>query len=82
MSENELPFRATKDLDIILIIESLTKDFENSFWRYAEKVGYTYINKSSEAPQCYRFSHLILKEYPKMIELFSKNQDWLSIEND
>lgn len=82
MSENELPFRATKDLDIVLIIESLTKDFGDRFWRYVEKAGYTHINKSSGTPQCYRFSHPISTEYPKVIELFSKNQDWLTIEND
>ena len=30
MENEELPFRATKDIDIVLIVESITVDFSNN----------------------------------------------------
>ena len=32
MSEEELDFRATKDIDVVLIVENLTKEFGTQFW--------------------------------------------------
>lgn len=82
MSENDLPFRATKDIDMVLIIESLTKEFGKRFWQYVQEAEYRFINKGTGTAQFYRFSHPKSQEYPMMIELFSRKQDWLIEEFD
>lgn len=76
MSEQELDFRATKDIDMVLIVEALSKEFGEIFWKYVQDASYKYINKGTGKAEFYRFSDPKSSEYPKMIELFSKKQDW------
>lgn len=76
MSDQELDFRATKDIDMVLIVETLSKEFGEIFWKYVQDAGYQHINKSTDKAEFYRFSNPKLPNYPKMIELFSKKQDW------
>lgn len=78
MSQKNLSFRATKDIDMVLIVESLTKDFGETFWDFIKKADYQFMNKGTGLAQFYRFSHPKSKEYPSMIELFSKSQNWIS----
>lgn len=40
MESEELPFRATKDLDIVLIVESVTPEFGKAFWKYIKEAEY------------------------------------------
>lgn len=72
MDSEESSFRATKDLDIVLIVEALTPEFVSKFWQYVQTAGYQHIDKSKQKPEFYRFSKPISKEYPAMIELFSR----------
>ncbi len=72
MTEEGLDFRATKDLDLVLIIEAVDASFGRRFWNYVKQAGYEHCNKSSGVPQFYRFSHPISKQYPAMIELFTR----------
>lgn len=65
-------FRATKDFDIVLIIEALDASFGEIFWRFIEDGGYEYCEKDSNNHQFYRFSNPKDSSYPNMIELFSK----------
>lgn len=37
MENEELPFRATKDVDIVLIVESITAEFGRQFWEYVKE---------------------------------------------
>ena len=39
MENEELPFRATKDVDIVLIVESITAEFGRQFWEYVKEAG-------------------------------------------
>ena len=48
-------FRATKDLDIVLLVEALTPDFGRKFWDFIKAGGYEHRAKSSGTPQFYRF---------------------------
>lgn len=64
-------FRATKDLDMVLIVESLDPGFGELFWRFIEDGGYQNREKSTGENQFYRFSHPAQPEFPKTIELFS-----------
>lgn len=82
MAENGIDFRATKDIDMVLIIEALTAEFGTAFWNYITEAGYEHKNKSTGEPQFYRFSNPISHEYPAMIELFSRNVDAIPLPND
>ena len=75
MSEEGLDFRATKDIDLVLIIEAVTPEFGKHFWEYIIRAGYEHQNKSTGLPQFYRFSHPRNSEYPFMIELFTRRMD-------
>lgn len=72
MSEQELDFRATKDIDMVLIVETLSKEFGEIFWKYVQDAGYEHINKGTGEAEFYRFSDPKSPNYPKMIELFSR----------
>lgn len=80
MGQEDLPFRVTKDIDMVLIVESLTKEFGEVFWEFVKEADYQFINKGSGKAQFYRFSNPKSFEFPAMIELFSKSQDWISKE--
>lgn len=79
-TSNEAQFRATRDLDMVLIVEALTMEFGEKFWEFIKDGNYR--NKSSNMgkPQFYRFDKPERENYPKMIELFSKT-DYILQEN-
>ncbi len=54
MEDAGLDFRATKDLDLVLIVEALDVRFAEQFWRFVEAGGYQIREKSSRQPQFYR----------------------------
>lgn len=68
-------FRATRDIDMVLIVEAVTPAFGAHFWKFIRTAGYEHWNKSKNIPQYYRFSHPQSKAYPAMIELFSRRPD-------
>ena len=75
MSEEGFSFRGTKDIDLVLIVESLNRDFGMHFWNYVTTGGYERKNKSNGTPQFYRFTNPQSKDFPSMIELFSTSSD-------
>jgi hypothetical protein len=80
MENEELPFRATKDIDIVLIVESITAEFGKQFWEYIEEAGYEHKNRSTGEAQFYRFTSPRSKEYPYMIEIFSRNPEFITLD--
>lgn len=40
MDAEGLDFRATKDIDMVLIVEMLTSDFGHRFWEYVQMGNY------------------------------------------
>ncbi|MGO5334207.1 hypothetical protein ACTQZM_06870 [Enterococcus cecorum] len=82
MSEEELDFRATKDIDVVLIVENLTKEFGTQFWEYIKEANYQHNNKSTGDLQFYRFSHPKNNSYPFMLELFSRNPVHIELTED
>lgn len=80
MTEENLPFRATKDIDIVIIVEMLTPEFVSRFWEYVKEAGYEHQNRGTGKPEFYRFSHPRSKEYPAMLELFSRKQELMKLE--
>ena len=78
---NEVNFRATRDLDMVLIVEALTPEFGEKFWKFI--VDGKYRNKATNGsnPQFYRFDKPEDERFPKMIELFSRTNYLLQEEN-
>lgn len=74
MDEAGQNFRATKDVDMILIMEDGGEDFCKVFWEYILGGKYTCGWKESE-PHYYRFTNPALG-YPSQIELFSKRAEF------
>lgn len=82
MEEHGLDFRATKDIDLVLIIEAIDIAFGKKFWEYVKMAGYQHCNKSTGNAQFYRFSHPKIGQYPAMIELFSRKIDAIELTSD
>lgn len=79
MAEAGLPFRGTKDLDIVLHVEVLTPAFGQKFWEFVQAGGYQK-NEGDPAqkPCLYRFQKPLDEEFPHMLELFSRVPDGLN----
>ena len=65
-------FRATKDLDLVLLVEALTPEFGRTFWSFIREGGYENKQKSTGKPQFYRFSKPKDPSFPAMLELFAR----------
>lgn len=72
MEEAGLPFRATRDLDIVLVVEALDASFGERMWQFVTDGGYEIRQTSTGHPRLYRFQKPADNTYPHMIELFSR----------
>jgi hypothetical protein len=82
MSELGAEFRATKDLDIVLCVEALDKEFAVRFWDFIKAGGYSNRQTSSGERRFYRFHNPKEKKFPVMLELFSRVPDAITIGED
>lgn len=72
-------FRATNDLDIVLVSEGMTRQFAETFWSFVKAGGYEHKRHGEEGVmQFYRFTKPANAEFPSKLELFSKKPDLLS----
>ncbi|HIX69029.1 MAG TPA: hypothetical protein H9735_13045 [Candidatus Anaerostipes excrementavium] len=69
---NEVNFRATRDLDMVLLIEALTPQFGEKFWEFILAGKYRNKVTNGGKPQFYRFDKPENDSFPKMIELFCR----------
>jgi len=72
MQDFGAPFRGTRDLDVVLHLETLTPEFGEIFWKFIDAAGYEIKQKSDGWPRLYRFQKPKEEDYPWMVELFSK----------
>ena len=79
MMDEGLDFRATKDIDLVLIVEAVDAAFGKRFWDYVIAGGYEHRNKSTGESEFYRFTNPQSKEYPAMIELFTRRLDAIDL---
>lgn len=77
MEDADLDFRITKDLDVILVVEALDKEFVSHFWKFIEEGEYRMKQKSDGSPRVYRFIQPGRANFPYQIELFSRIPDIL-----
>lgn len=78
MGESGLEFRATRDLDLVLIVEALRAEFFKRFWGFVKDGKYQSLQNSKQRPEFYRFKTPKTVGYPSMIELLSRNKLGLS----
>ncbi len=76
-TQRDLPFRVTKDLDIILVIEALNNAFVKHFYEFVRNGEYE-LAEVDNKKTFYRFIEPKAKGYPYMLELFSRNPEVLS----
>ena len=72
LEDADMTFRATRDLDVVLIVESLTPEFGRAFWDFIKAGRYRNRSRSSGVSQFYRFDKPETAGFPYMLELFSK----------
>ncbi len=70
-----LPFRVTRDLDIVLCAESLNAEFGRAFWDFVKAGGYQIQEKADGGKNFYRFRNPANSGFPEMLELFSRLPD-------
>ena len=80
MNEAALDFRATRDIDMVLIVEALTNDFANEFWDFIKDGGYECWSRKDATPTFYRFVNPKAGNYPYMIELFARPENSIQFE--
>lgn len=80
MEEAGLTARATKDIDMILVVEALTPDFLQVFWQFIKDGNYNRKEISNNERQYYRFLDPENNDFPQQIELFSRNPDLIDLD--
>lgn len=71
--------RATRDIDIILVVEALTPTFLAQFWDFIRMGQYEDTEENGSERKHYRFSKPQKTDFPYQIELFSRIPDLLEI---
>ena len=82
MTDAGLDFRQTVDIDMVLTVEALTTEFAKAIWAFIDQGGYQARQRSNGKPEFYRFVNPTNSAYPKMIELFSRPQNNVSLHPD
>ncbi|MCF8372099.1 MAG: hypothetical protein K9H64_10785 [Bacteroidales bacterium] len=72
--------RATKDIDIILVVEALSTEFVKQFWQFIKDGNFDRNEKSEDERKYYRFIQPANIDFPFQIELFSRNPDLLDLD--
>lgn len=75
-------FRATKDLDLVLCVESLDREFAEAFWEFIRLGAYENRQKSTGKRLFYRFHGPRTEGFPEMLELFARVPDALDLKAD
>jgi hypothetical protein len=80
MEDAGLPFRATKDLDVVLHIEALDAAFGETFWRFVEAGQYETRQTSTAGKRAfYRFQKPVDEHFPLVLELFCRAPEGIAL---
>ena len=80
IEDEGLVARATKDIDIILVVEALNPEFLQTFWQFIKEGNYNRKEISSDERQYYRFMDPENEDFPQQIELFSRKPDLIELD--
>ncbi|MEY4245589.1 MAG: hypothetical protein RLZZ245_3174 [Verrucomicrobiota bacterium] len=67
------PFRATQDLDLVLLVEVIDASFVKAMRDFITEGGYQSRQRTNGSPELYRFANPTQPSFPAEIELFSRN---------
>jgi len=81
-TEAGLPFRATKDIDMVLCVDVVDVAFGQAFKAFLDAGGYQAREKSSGGKEFYRFHKPTERGFPSMIELFARKPDLIQLPDD
>ena len=79
--ESRIP-RATKDIDIILIVEALSVDFGKRFWEFVRAGNYEVCQRGEGKHEYFRFKRPQEEDFPHQIEIFARKPDVLEVAKD
>lgn len=82
MEELGSEFRTTKDLDLVLCVETLDREFAEVFWEFIRPGAYENRQKSTGKRLFYRFHGPEQEGFPEMLELFARVPDALDLKGD
>ena len=71
--------RATKDLDVILVVEALSADFGLKFWEFLKAGKYSSRQRGEGKHEYFRFMNPEDKRFPQQVELFSRQTGGLQL---
>lgn len=71
--------RATKDLDVVLVVEALSAEFCVKFWEFIISGNYSSRQRGADKHEYYRFMNPDNDSFPKQIELFARSTGLLNI---
>ena len=78
--------RATKDIDMILVVEALSDGYVAQFWNFVKEASYQEKQVGTKGDeirhQYYRFKSPLNPRYPAQIELFSRALDIIPLPED
>ncbi len=74
-ADRGLAFRATKDIDLVLVIEALDSVFVKQFWEFIKAGNYNQTQVDEKERKYYRFANPADESFPVLLELFSKRPD-------
>lgn len=80
--EAGLPFRATKDVDMVLCVEVVDTAFGEKFKAFLDAGGYQARERSDGKKEYYRFHKPTDPSFPFMIELFARKPGMLNLPAD
>ena len=78
----DLQFRATKDIDMVVLLEASCIEFVERFWEFIRVGQYSNRQRSTGDKVYYRFTEPKKVGYPEMLELFSHNSLDLELAED
>lgn len=64
--------RATKDIDLVLLVKGKGHPFYKRLWEFVHAGGYKVKQRSDGKPCFYRFTHPRTESYPEILELFAE----------
>lgn len=77
-----LPFRATKDLDIVLCAQVVDARFAQTLWAFIQDGGYEIKQCGDGTPTYYRFAKPAHTDFPHMLEIFARPPATLDLRPD
>lgn len=77
-----LPFRATKDIDMVLCVEVVDAAFGTALKKFLDEGGYQGRERSDGRKEFFRFHRPSDKSFPFMIELFARRPGMLELPDE